>query len=178
MGRVWRQEDKTEKCIVGSLVEVQAWQYNLKSWLTKTGKPSDRRRRGSRESSGSTQAYDGVASQFKVGFWNVEGLKSKVGSKDFLDVLCYHDIFGIAESWAGLEVYEIKGFNSYSKGRSKVAKFGRNPGGLVVYIREGISKRVTEIVTNMKEISVGVRKKRTSKTEMCKGLVYNAPQTS
>jgi hypothetical protein len=34
-----------------------------------------------------------------------------------------HDIFGIADSWAGLEVYEINGFIIFSKGRTKVAKF-------------------------------------------------------
>jgi hypothetical protein len=67
----------------------------------------------------------------------VEGLKSKVCSKDFLDVLWDHDIFWIAESWAGLEVYEINGFISFLKGRTKVTKFGWNPGGLVVYIERG-----------------------------------------
>jgi hypothetical protein len=117
-----------------------------------------------------------VAGQFKVGFWNVEGLRSKVCSKHFLDVLWNHDIFGIAECWAGLEVYEINGFISFSKGRTKVAEFGRNPEGLVVYIGEGISKRVTEVTTNMKE--VGVSKKRYSKAEICIGFVYNAPQSS
>jgi hypothetical protein len=107
------------------------------------------------------------------------GLKSKVCSKDFLDVLWKHDIFGIAESWAGLEVFEINGFISFSKGRTKVAKFGRNPGGLVVYIGDGISKRVTEIMTNMKEVLwVGVSKKRYSKIEICIGFIYNAPQSS
>jgi hypothetical protein len=93
-----------------------------------------------------------VAGQFKVGFWDVEGLKSKVCSKDFLHVLWNHDIFGIAESWAGLEVYEINGFISFSKGRTKVEKFRRNPGGLVVYIGGGISERVTEIAMNMKDV--------------------------
>jgi hypothetical protein len=85
-----------------------------------------------------------VAGQFKVGFWNVEKLRRKVCSKDFLDVLWDHDIFGIAESWEGPEVYEINGFICYSKGRTKVTKSGTNPGGLVVYIEEGISKRVTK----------------------------------
>jgi hypothetical protein len=42
-----------------------------------------------------------VAGLFKVGFWNVERLRSKVGSKDFLNVLWDDDIFGIAECWAG-----------------------------------------------------------------------------
>jgi hypothetical protein len=113
-----------------------------------------------------------VAGKFKVGFWNVEGLKSKVCSKDFLDVSVIMMFFVIAESWAGLEVYEINDFISFSKGRTKVAKFGRNPGGLVVYIGEGISKRVTEITTNMKEVLwVGVSKKRYSKVEICIGFV-------
>jgi hypothetical protein len=80
---------------------------------------------------------------------------------------------------AGLEVYEINSFISYSKGMSKVTKFGRNPGRLVVHIREGISKRVAEIVMNMKEIIwVGVSKERNSKKEICMGFIYNASQTS
>jgi hypothetical protein len=37
----------------GSLVEVHARQYNLRSWLTKTGESADMRR-GSRESNGSS----------------------------------------------------------------------------------------------------------------------------
>jgi hypothetical protein len=57
-------------------------QYNLRSWLTEPGKPSDRRRRDSRERSGSTWTYDGVTGLFKVRFWNMVGL-SKVGSKNF-----------------------------------------------------------------------------------------------
>jgi hypothetical protein len=38
------------------------------------------------------------------------------------------------------------------KRKKKIAKYGRNPGGLVVYVREHVSKRVTEILTIMKEI--------------------------
>jgi hypothetical protein len=48
-----------------------------------------------------------------------------------------------------------------------------------VFIREGISKRVTEIALNMKMILwVGVSKKRNSKVEICIDFVYNAPQSS
>jgi hypothetical protein len=84
---------------------------------------------------------------------------SNMSQPTAFDVLWNHDIFGITESWAGQEVYEINGFISFSKGRTKVTKFGTNPGGLLVYIREGISKRVTEIPTNMKEILwVGMRR--------------------
>jgi hypothetical protein len=34
----------------------------------------------------------------------------------------------------------------------KIAKYGRNGRGLTVYVRDNISKRVTEILVNMKEI--------------------------
>jgi hypothetical protein len=44
-----------------------------------------------------------VAGLLKMGFLNIEGLRSKLGSSDFLNLLRAHDIFGIAESWAGLE---------------------------------------------------------------------------
>jgi hypothetical protein len=77
-----------------------------------------------------------VAGLFKIRFWIVEGL-SKIGNTDFLDVLTEHDIFGIAESWTRFEGFEIKGFISCWKGRSKVAKCDRNPGGLAVYIGGG-----------------------------------------
>jgi hypothetical protein len=56
--RVPTQAGRVEKRIVsspaGSLVEVHARQYNLRSWLTKTGESTDMRRRGSRESIGSS----------------------------------------------------------------------------------------------------------------------------
>jgi hypothetical protein len=42
-----------------------------------------------------------VAGLLKIGFWNVEGLRSKIGSKDFVHVLSEHDTFGITESWGG-----------------------------------------------------------------------------
>jgi hypothetical protein len=52
------QAGRAEKHIVsspvGSLVEVHARQYNLRSWLTKTGESADMRRRGGRESNGSS----------------------------------------------------------------------------------------------------------------------------
>jgi hypothetical protein len=56
--RVLRQAEGAEKRIVsspaGSLVEVHARQYNLRSWITKNGESADRKRKGSRESNGSS----------------------------------------------------------------------------------------------------------------------------
>ena len=52
---------------------------------------------------------DGAAGTLRIGFINIEGLKNKFQHKDFLDLLKINDVFGIAESWAGLEKYEIRG---------------------------------------------------------------------
>jgi hypothetical protein len=93
-----------------------------------------------------------VAGVLKIGFLNIEGLRNKLGTTDFLDLLRAQDILGIAESWAGLETYNISGYTSCFRGRCKISKFGRNPGGLAVYNKDYISKGVKEIVSDMKEI--------------------------
>jgi hypothetical protein len=55
---------------------------------------------------------------------------------------------GLAESLTGLE----KCVTSFIKGRYKITRYGRNPGGLVVYVKNIIDKYVEEIVKEMKEI--------------------------
>jgi hypothetical protein len=42
------------------------------------------------------------------------------------------------------------GFISYSKGRLKTVRYGRNPGGLAIFVREGISRLIIDIPTVMK----------------------------
>jgi hypothetical protein len=83
---------------------------------------------------------------FRAVFWVVlpcklivilHGSTTQKTALNFLDVLREHDIFGIAGSWTRFEGFEIKGFISCWKGRSKVAKCDRNPGGLAVYIGGG-----------------------------------------
>jgi hypothetical protein len=50
---------------------------------------------------------------------------------------------GIAESKAGLETCKVSGYTSYFKGQCKTEKYGRNPGGLTICIKDDISKSVT-----------------------------------
>jgi len=59
---------------------------------------------------------------------------------------------GLAESSTGLEKFVIRGYKSFIKGRCKITRYGRNPGGLVVYVKNIIDKYVEEIVKEMKEI--------------------------
>jgi hypothetical protein len=74
-----------------------------------------------------------MTSLLKVAFWNVEGLRSKLENKDFLDFVSDHYIIGVAESWTGPEVFENHRFISYSKGRLRAARYGRNPRGLAIF---------------------------------------------
>jgi hypothetical protein len=120
-----------------------------------------------------------VAGVLKIGYLNIEGPHSKLGTTDFLDLLRAQNIFAIAESWAGLEPYNISGYTSYFKGRCKISKFGRNPGGLAVYIKDDISKGVKEIVSDMKEILwLNIREDWSLHLEICIGFIYNVPPNS
>jgi hypothetical protein len=67
-----------------------------------------------------------------------------------LDFVSDHDIIGVAESWAGPEVFEIHGLISYSKGRLRTARYDRNLGGLAIFAKEGISRLNIDIPTVMK----------------------------
>jgi hypothetical protein len=51
-----------------------------------------------------------VGGPLKIGFLNIEGLKNKLGNNDFLALLEAHDIFGIAESWAGFKKFDVRGY--------------------------------------------------------------------
>jgi hypothetical protein len=82
----------------------------------------------------------------RAGFLNVEGLRNKLVTKDFLGLLGCHDIFGTAESRLGLEVCDIKVYTSHLKGRRKIAKYGRDLGGPVVYITQDINKSYRSFV--------------------------------
>jgi hypothetical protein len=67
-------------------------------------------------------------------------------------LLKINDVFGFVESWARFQTYNIKEKTSYIKGRNMTSRFGRNPRGLVVYVKNSISKKVIEIPTEMKEV--------------------------
>jgi hypothetical protein len=86
-------------------------------------------------------------------------------------LLAAHDIFGISESWTGCEKFDVRGYTSFVKGRGRIVKFGRNPGGLMVYIKDNINNRVKEIPTMMKEVIwIGLKDEMDSHTKLCMGF--------
>jgi hypothetical protein len=117
-----------------------------------------------------------VAGLLKVRFINIEGLKN---NKDFLDLLKINYAFGLEESCTGFEICNIKGYTSYIKGRNKTARFGTNPGALVVYVKNSISKKVIEIPTKMKEVIwIEVKSKTSPCIKVCLSFVYKTPLNS
>jgi hypothetical protein len=73
---------------------------------------------------------------------------------------------------------DVRGYTSCVKGRGRIAKFSRNPGGLIVYIKDSINNRVKEIQTTVKEIIwIGLKAKTNSDVVLCMGF-FNAPQNS
>jgi hypothetical protein len=127
-----------------------------------------------RDRSGLTQEMIGVAGSLKLGFINVEVLKrKKINNTDFLHLLKTNYVFGSAESWAGFETYDVKGYTSYIKEMNKTARFGRNPGGLLVYVKNSLSKKVIEISTEMKEVIwIGVKSKASPCIKVCISFIY------
>jgi hypothetical protein len=65
------------------------------------------KRKATRVVNSATEGFDMAAGISRIGFINIEGLKSKFQSRDFFDLLKVTDVVGIAESWARLEKYEI-----------------------------------------------------------------------
>jgi hypothetical protein len=49
-----------------------------------------------------------VAGLLRVGFIYVKGVRDKLMAKDVLGLLVCHNIFGIADSWLGVEFCDIK----------------------------------------------------------------------
>jgi hypothetical protein len=58
-------------------------------------------------------------------------------------------MFGIAKSYFCRDVCEVKVYFSYSKESCKIAKCGRNPGGLVFYNTQDTGNGIIESSSNV-----------------------------
>jgi hypothetical protein len=86
-----------------------------------------------------------VAGILRVGFINTEGLKSKSQNKNCRGLLEQNKIPGTAESWKGVEKCEIRGYKTFNKSRCKLTRHRRNPGGLVLYVKNINDQYVREM---------------------------------
>ncbi|MCG8032574.1 MAG: endonuclease/exonuclease/phosphatase family protein [Candidatus Thiodiazotropha taylori] len=85
--------------------------------------------------------------------WNIEGLKYKLGDRDFVNFLNQFDIFGLLESWS-CDINEFRDvFNDYFCmfcPARKDKKFGRPMGGVVVYLKKYLNRLVKRLLPECK----------------------------
>jgi len=91
--------------------------------------------KGIGDRSRTTQELKWVAEILRVDFINIEGLKSKSQNRNCSGLLEQNKMLGTAESWIGLEKCEIRGYKTFNKSRCKLTTHRRNPGGLVLYVK-------------------------------------------
>jgi hypothetical protein len=60
-----------------------------------------------------------------------------------------NEMICLVNSWTGLQKYEISGYKCFIKGRCKMIRYGKNPGGLVACVKNIIDQYVGGIVTDM-----------------------------
>ena len=80
---------------------------------------------------------------FKLGVWNISGLKSKLnGNVEFNTFIDRFDIIGFVETWADEnDIFELNGFGEPSKAnREKHPNAWKNSGGIAVFIKQTLSQ--------------------------------------
>ena len=86
---------------------------------------------------------------------------------------------GLVESWTGLEKYEIRGYKCFMKGRCKITRYQKIPGGMVACVKNIIDQYVGGIVTEMEEIIwIGIKDKVALSIKLYVGFLYCPPVNS
>jgi hypothetical protein len=109
--------------------------YYFSSWLTTRKEDALVKIKGIKDISRTTQELKWVAGILRVDLINIECLKSKSQNRNCSGLLEQNKMLGTAESWIGLEKCEIRGYKTFNKRRCKLTRYGRNPGGLVLYVK-------------------------------------------
>ena len=118
-----------------------------------------------------------------IGFWNVNGLCSKWSLPDVREFLKGFDILCCVETWASTRSqFVMDGYESYEKINEKQNKFGRCPGGMIIFVKEDINKfcNVRGIHSSLSGVmwlvlDLGIEGKHES---LLFGAVYRQPRAS
>ena len=101
----------------------------------------------------------------KIISWNVAGLSSKLDDSDFINYVSTQDIFILLETWIGpfhdLQKY-FPTYKIFNCEGTRLNKFGRLSGGIIVGIRETLNEYVTYKRTNSSQfITLRIKKEKT-----------------
>lgn len=99
------------------------------------------------------ESEDLCSVNFKLGVWNISGLKSKLNEQNdsFDNFISLFDIICFVETWADEnDFFQIEGFTEpFVSIRNKHPHAWRNSGGIAVFLKESLTKycRVTRLVS-------------------------------
>ena len=120
----------------------------------------------------------------KIGMWNIQGLsEEKINSDLFVNFVSKMHIISFVETWcdSGKPHYDIPGFVCIcNSNRIKHKKARRNSGGVNLYVRNSLSKGVTKLSSNHKDIIWTKLDKNffNLKKDTYIGTVYFSPENS
>ena len=114
----------------------------------------------------------------KLGMLNCQGIKEKINTPEFQNMVRSEDIFGVCETWLydKKEPIKVPGFNYYPSNRAKGER-----GGLGVFIRLEIKKfvKIREDISTEDILWCKVEKDYLNlKDDLYIGVVYVPPETS
>jgi hypothetical protein len=103
---------------------------------------------------------------------------SKIRDRDFTDFIWSNNIVRIDYSWLGHEIWNITWYFCFSMGKTRLAKYRRNTGGIIVNVKNYMSGRVREIQSVSGGITWSGVKDRVNSTitDMCSGFACNPPR--
>jgi len=101
--------------------------------------------KGIKNKSRTTQELKWVEGILRVDSINTESLTSKSQNRNCSGLLEQNKMSSTAESWIGLEKCEIRGYKTFNKSRCKSTRHRRNPGGLVLYVKNINDQYVREM---------------------------------
>ena len=109
---------------------------------------------------------------------NVCGLKSKLITPEFQELIQYHDIVGLQETKCDdLDTLELSGYTIYTKNRKQFMK--RKSGGIAIAYKKCLENYITPIETDSKLVLwFRISDKLTRKGTFLCGVVYIPPQIS
>ena len=116
----------------------------------------------------------------KICGWNIAGLTKKRLEADFIKFCKGFDCVGLVETWENMEQAQdkvlLEGYAAFRKGKGKKANKGRNPGGIMVLIKEKKGRRIRRLENDLEEV-IWVKIEE-GKEGFVVGIIYNHPTGS
>ena len=112
-----------------------------------------------------------------VGILNVEGLRSMLGNKAFIELIQQWDVVGLVETWIE-EKHKVNiiGYDVYGEMGKRRSNRGRSSGGIMVLVKEKLRNKVKQI--QLKTEGMVWLLMEAKEEVIVMGFMYNPPKGS